>query len=315
MSPSKKVRVDRFSSAIKIAAILFLSVVVCRASPLRDTAGKLPARAKGTRSPVALADASSAKKSAVRSVVSRVDSDSSRSAKTVALRGDSAAPKPASDSAHAAHLLDSVTATRISRRTDTAIAKVVTAAKTDSSGRSTRKGVRFWQQPTVSAPNKQAGFPDTMPARILILLMSAATSGAFAFVISRVVRKKIGAKRFLTTTRLSVMDKEVQRTCRYIEKNFMDPNLSVKGVCKALVTGEAFVESLMERDLGIGVGSFIAHVRINRARMILDKDPSTSKESVARETGFADVESFCESFQKIAGASFDAYSQLGRSRS
>jgi AraC-like DNA-binding protein len=313
MSPSKKGRTDRFSSALKITVILFLCVVVCRASPVRDKAGKVPARAKGVSSSVALTDAPGANKSAVRPAVSRLDSDSSHIAKTGALRGDTAAPKPAADSAHAANLLDSATATKSSHRTDKAMAKVVRTARTDTSGRSTRKEVRFWQQPSVSAPNRQAGFPDTMIARILVLLMLAAVIVVFTFVVSRAVRKKIGAKRFLTTTRLSVMDKEVQRTCRYIEKNFMDPNLSVESVCKALVTGKAFVESLMERDLGIGVSSFIAHVRINRARMILDNDPSVSKESVARETGFADVSSFCESFKKIAGASFDAYCQSGRS--
>ncbi len=327
MSPSNKRWSDIFFSSLKITAILFLFAAVCLGSPARDTGLKQVTKAMELTS----SDTAQDKKSAFRRSVSSGESasgvrDSSHRAKTDVRRGDSPAVKSTADSSCAARLLDSVSATKGIRRADSTMVKAITAAKRDTvaavsnaknsaSVRTTKNQARFVQEPSGSFPNKPVGFPNPVLARVLILLMSAAIVVAFATVGIRKARRKIGAKRFLTTTRLSVMDKEVQRTCRFIENNFMDPNLSPKSVCEALVTGEAFVEALMERDLGINVSNFIAHVRINRARMILDKDPSASKEWVSRQTGFADVESFCASFQKIAGASFDRYGQLGKSSS
>jgi AraC-like DNA-binding protein len=141
--------------------------------------------------------------------------------------------------------------------------------------------------------------------RIMIFLGSITViAGAFRFV-----RKQRASPRFLTTTRLSVMDKEVQRACRYIEKNFADPGLSLERICKDLVTGEAFIEALMERDLGVSVGDFLAHVRINHAKRILSKDPSAAGESVARDTGFENDVAFRACFRKLTGVAFEAYSQ------
>jgi AraC-like DNA-binding protein len=125
----------------------------------------------------------------------------------------------------------------------------------------------------------------------------------------RFVTREKAAVRFLTTTRLSVMDKEVQRACRYIEKNFADPGLSLERMCKDLVTGEAFLEALMERDLGVTVNDFIMHVRINQAKQILAKAADADSEAVARETGFASGAAFCAAFRKITDVPFDEYVQ------
>jgi AraC-like DNA-binding protein len=128
----------------------------------------------------------------------------------------------------------------------------------------------------------------------------------------RFMKKQKAAPRFLTTTRLSVMDKEVQRACRYIEKNFADPDLSLENVCRDLVTGEAFLEALMERDLGVTVRDFILHVRINRAKQVLVKDPSAGSEAIARETGFPDSTAFLAAFKKLTGTPFEAFTQKNR---
>jgi AraC-like DNA-binding protein len=125
----------------------------------------------------------------------------------------------------------------------------------------------------------------------------------------RFVKKQKAAPRFLTTTRLSVMDKEVQRACRYIEKNFADPDLSLKKICLDLVTGEAFLEALMHRDLGVTVNDFIMHVRINKAKQILDKDPLAAGDAIARETGFASGAAFLAVFKRLTGIAFEDYTQ------
>jgi AraC-like DNA-binding protein len=149
-----------------------------------------------------------------------------------------------------------------------------------------------------------------MLIRLLVLLVCAIV----ILVAIRFVKKQKATPRFLTTTRLSVMDKEVQRACRYIEKNFADPDLSAEGICSDLVTGVAFLEALMERDLGVTVNDFIVHVRVNRAKQILAKDPAAGSEALSRETGFASESAFLASFRKLTGATFEAYAQRTRLR-
>jgi transcriptional regulator GlxA family with amidase domain len=148
----------------------------------------------------------------------------------------------------------------------------------------------------------------TLLFRLLVLLVSAAIILAAVVVVKR-YRDRVPGRRFLTTTRLSVMDKEVQRACRYIEQHYADPGLTPKTVCDALVTGEAFLEALMDRDLGISVSEFIMHVRVNGAKKILEKDAAASKESVASETGFGDPGSFETAFKKVTGVEFEVYAR------
>lgn len=113
--------------------------------------------------------------------------------------------------------------------------------------------------------------------------------------------------RFLTTTRLSVMDKEVQRSCRYIEEHFDDPDLGIDHICAALVTGGAFLEALFVKELGLTVEDFIAQVRINRAKIILRSDTGILTATLAGQCGFSDENRFLERFSTITGCSLDEY--------
>lgn len=146
--------------------------------------------------------------------------------------------------------------------------------------------------------------------RLYIQLAVLLCSICIILITVKYLKKQVTPQRFLTTTRLSVMDKEVQRACRYIEKNYMDPDLSAQHVCRELVTGESFLEALMERDLGISISDFIAHVRINNATRIVDKQNMVSEEEMAEKTGFSDPEAFRKTFKKITGTAFEAYMDL-----
>lgn len=135
---------------------------------------------------------------------------------------------------------------------------------------------------------------------------------ALLFVIMLVLWLRPDAKRFLTTTRLSIMDKEVQKVCRYIEKNFSAPDLSVKKIAFDLITGESFIEALFEKELGITVSDFINQVRINRANIYFSHNNSYTKEKIAQMCGFETVEDFDEIFQKITSTSFEDYQIAAR---
>jgi|GEM_PF-2093234 len=120
-------------------------------------------------------------------------------------------------------------------------------------------------------------------------------------------RKKADTKRFLTSTRLSVMNKEVQIACNYMEKYFENPDLSVESICKALVTGPAFLEALFERELGMSVSDFLLQVRINRAKKILEKRPLEPADEISLQVGFTDSKLFIKRFKEITGLSFEEY--------
>jgi AraC-like DNA-binding protein len=120
-------------------------------------------------------------------------------------------------------------------------------------------------------------------------------------------RRRSEHDRFMTTTRLSIMDKEIQRVCRYVELNYSDVELSVEKLCREMVTGQAFIEALFQRDIGMSVEDFIRQVRINRAKLILEKDPSLNITDVAERVGYIESILFYENLQKITGMSFGEY--------
>lgn len=113
--------------------------------------------------------------------------------------------------------------------------------------------------------------------------------------------------RFLTTGRLSIMDKEVQRACDFIEENFSNQNLSIEFLCSEMVTGEAFLNALFIGELGITVEHFIEQVRINRVKIFLSKDINFDIEKLVSLTGFASGNVLQDIFLKITGIEFDAY--------
>ncbi len=128
-------------------------------------------------------------------------------------------------------------------------------------------------------------------------------------------RKKIDSKRFMTSTRLSIMDREIQLTCKYIENHFSEPELSVKTICEALVTGPAFLEALFEHELGMQVSDFIAQVRINRAKIQINKQPDVDDEELLSQIGFTDRALFVKKFKEITGTSYeDVKASLAQNR-
>ena len=132
----------------------------------------------------------------------------------------------------------------------------------------------------------------------------------FAGILLSVIvlyRRKIDSRRFMTSTRLSIMDREVQLACKHMEDNYADPELSVESICRALVTGPAFLEALFERELGMSVTEFLYHVRINRSKLLLKKDPEIDQEELLNQIGFGDYDLFLRKFNEITGVTVEEY--------
>lgn len=136
---------------------------------------------------------------------------------------------------------------------------------------------------------------------------------AFLFILGVLIalylslRKKIESSRFLTSTRLSLMDKEVQIACKYMENNYYDTDLTADKLCEELVTGTAFLEALFIKELGMSIEDFLKQVRINRSRKMLEKNPQMPLYEVAEKCGYSDNELFEKDFLSTTGLSFDDF--------
>jgi YesN/AraC family two-component response regulator len=304
MTRNKRPLPARLITAFKITAILFLFVFLCFAAPgrvsKRDSGAVARDQVKPAKTAKVAADTASAKAAPKKAdtVLTKI----------TAHRADSVLPK------NAAHTADTAKQTASVKKDTISGQQAAARLSMDSS-------VAIATSEAASAEKKipqAAASPEKLPATssrmLLVRIIVFLASAAIIIGAVNVVRKQTQQPRFLTTTRLSVMDKEVQKACRYIEKNYSNPELTVKSICADLVTGEAFLEALMERELGITVGDFITHVRINRARVLLEKDPSLAKEAAAQQTGFSDAESFDTAFKKITSSLFDEYSRLRREK-
>jgi AraC-like DNA-binding protein len=122
-----------------------------------------------------------------------------------------------------------------------------------------------------------------------------------AVLIVIIVISRRDKRRFVTTTRLSVVNKEVRIACNYIEKHYADSELNLKTICDELVTGEAFLEALFNTELGMSVEEFLTQVRINRAKILLSENQQLSPEELAARTGYGDAGRFKSDFFRIIG--------------
>jgi AraC-like DNA-binding protein len=137
-------------------------------------------------------------------------------------------------------------------------------------------------------------------------------AGVIAFILLlwlialRIAGKKI-EKRFMTTTRLSLMDGEVRRACVHIEKHFSEPTLTPVSVCAAIVTGEPFLEALFQKELGMNIAGYIAQTRIHHAKHLIKENSAAEAQSVAVKSGFPDVAAFNTLFEKLTGYTFEDF--------
>ena len=145
-------------------------------------------------------------------------------------------------------------------------------------------------------------------ANWLMIAIFAASLAVIAATVVFFVRKR-ETRRFLTTTRLSVLDKMVQKGCRCIESNYTDPNLTISAVCKELITGKAYLDALFVKELGISVEDFIAQVRVNSLKIALAEGSSLPQdiENACARCGFANRADAERHFARLVKMGIEGY--------
>ncbi|MDR3012636.1 MAG: helix-turn-helix domain-containing protein [Chitinispirillales bacterium] len=124
--------------------------------------------------------------------------------------------------------------------------------------------------------------------------------------------RKRKTRRFLTTMRLSVLDKTVQQACRYIEHHYSNQELTVSGVCRELVTGEAYLNTLFVKELGINAEDFIVQVRVNAVKFLLTDNPELDANRICVQCGFTDRSSAEVPFARLCGVTMEEYARSAR---
>jgi AraC-like DNA-binding protein len=150
---------------------------------------------------------------------------------------------------------------------------------------------------------KQAGafFKHTLLKYLVLILSVAIITATVVFFRNR----RRNNQNFMKQTRLSIMDKEVRRACKYIESNYANPLLNPQFICQELVTGESFLEALFERELGMTISGFVSQVRIHHARRLRESDSALSIQEVASQSGFNDIKSLQETWAQVTGKNLE----------
>ncbi|GBU22441.1 hypothetical protein R80B4_02350 [Fibrobacteres bacterium R8-0-B4] len=170
----------------------------------------------------------------------------------------------------------------------------------------------------INTPSKKIFLLPSYTFHLVFLAACAALIAAtLYFFLTR--RSRDDSRRFLTTTRLSVLDKLVQRGCRHIESNYPDPALTPETVCNSLVTGKAYLDALFMNELGINVQDFIVQVRVNAIKNrvsapLTERQQSLDINEICAECGFADRAEAERCFAAVCGgvgiADFARFSKM-----
>jgi len=136
------------------------------------------------------------------------------------------------------------------------------------------------------------------PIGIVIMILIV-----LAIVITLIMKLKRGksSNKFLTQTRISIMDREVQIICGYIEEHFAQKNLTAQTVCEDVSTGLSFAEGLFSKELDMTIDEFIAHVRIHQSVDMINRGFTGEITQLMDQCGYENESQFQADFTDITG--------------
>jgi YesN/AraC family two-component response regulator len=137
---------------------------------------------------------------------------------------------------------------------------------------------------------------------ILLIVLSA-------YLLYTIYENRRDRDRFFAASRLSIMDKEIQQICEYIEIHFSDPLLSIQSICEKFVTGEAFVKRLFLKEIGIPFDEFIAQVRVHHIQKKVKKNPGISDDELMVFSGFTEWNVLADTFRAITRKTIEEFKQ------
>ena len=97
----------------------------------------------------------------------------------------------------------------------------------------------------------------------------------------------------------------------FVEKNYTSSSMGAAMICESLKFSPSYLSKLVRKETGSGVVDFIHHVRITKAKELLE-ETSLSVQDIAESVGFANRWTFIRAFRNLENTNPSAYREKFR---
>ncbi len=92
----------------------------------------------------------------------------------------------------------------------------------------------------------------------------------------------------------------VENTCKFIDTNFNDPNLTIAAAAKHVFTGKSYLSRIFKKYTGKYFSDYLHEYRMNEACKLIRTGKMTN-EQICYACGFRDLPTFYKNFRKYTG--------------
>ena len=109
----------------------------------------------------------------------------------------------------------------------------------------------------------------------------------------------------------SSSERQARLAIDYIQKNYMDPDLSLNSICSYLNISTSYFSTIFKDETGETFTEVLIRTRMEKARELLEKTTMKNYE-IAEKVGFSDPHYFGISFKKMTGCTPTEYAREKR---
>ena len=103
-----------------------------------------------------------------------------------------------------------------------------------------------------------------------------------------------------------------QKAVEYINNHYTEPDLNVNKVGEELGVTSIYLAYVVKQNSGMKLSEYIAKLRIETAKELLESDHDMKIEQVAEESGFWQNRTFYNTFKKYTGLTPTQYRNLNK---
>lgn len=115
----------------------------------------------------------------------------------------------------------------------------------------------------------------------------------------------------LSEMNTSSSERQARLAIDYIQKNYMDPDLSLNSICSYLNISTSYFSTIFKDETGETFTEVLIRTRMEKARELLEKTTMKNYE-IAEKVGFSDPHYFGISFKKMTGCTPTEYAREKR---
>ena len=127
-------------------------------------------------------------------------------------------------------------------------------------------------------------------------------------VVARHTRRVIN---ILSEMNTSSSERQARLAIDYIQKNYMDPDLSMNSICSYLNISTSYFSTIFKEETGETFTEVLIRTRMEKAKELLENTTMKNYE-IAEKVGFSDPHYFGISFKKMTGCTPTEYARENR---